>query len=516
MCTENDLLKSRVTSLVLETQAQAREIWELKHEMSELKAMMSATYRPPRNDTVHGQPEEAIRSAEASRHASPTAPVAAHDVTTHTAHQTQDTPGELNRGQAPVVSDSASRGAAERPFSSEITNTSHHSRSQSSTDSDSGSESSHDDDDATYRMVTNRKTQYVENKKSNAHHLVFGDSTTKYIAGDRYMNQAPSFIQRTSTTAVAQDVTRGWKPSEAVQSAILHVGVNDVRDGTDRETIVSNIHKCLENMSTAFSNAEIGFSEILLVGRDDHHSSMNKTVKAVNERIKDYCESKGYAYVSHEKLQSPEAGTLFDDEVHINRAGGTAVLVSNIKWALRKRGLQTTNADQGRVFYNRKRRQQAGRTFPKSARGTTNDIDMNNIIKLLTINMLKSFGTSTWDGLCRGEITPLWTHWCIVSSCCQSLNTCTIYQPISVVVSLPRVVPGFVVITPPGVTRGREAIAVTYCVFTIMWLLIVSNCVYQCDYYVALTMHHLTRIFVVVSKLSVKHHWIFSTEIWVS
>ena len=86
MCAENDFLKSRVTSLVLETQAQAREIWELRREMSELKAMISATYRPPRNDIVQGQPEEAIRSAEASRHASPTAPAAARDVTTHTAH----------------------------------------------------------------------------------------------------------------------------------------------------------------------------------------------------------------------------------------------------------------------------------------------------------------------------------------------------------------------------------------------------------------------------------------------
>ena len=200
--------------------------------------------------------------------------------------------------------------------------------------------------------MINRKTQYIDNKRNNAQHLVFGDSTTKHIAGDRYMSQAPSFIQRTSTTVVAQDVIWSWKPSETVQTAILHVGVNDVRDGTDRETIVDNLQKCLESMSTAFTNAHIGFSEILLIGRASHQSNMNKTVKAVNERISDYCEDKGYAYIRHEKLQSPEAGTLFDDEVYINRAGGTAVLVSDIKWALRKRGLQTASENQGHVFIN--------------------------------------------------------------------------------------------------------------------------------------------------------------------
>ena len=76
MRVENDFLKSRVTSLVLETQAQAREIWELKHEMSEMKAIVCATLVPGGNDAIPGHPLQ---------QPSLTSTTARHDVTTHTA-----------------------------------------------------------------------------------------------------------------------------------------------------------------------------------------------------------------------------------------------------------------------------------------------------------------------------------------------------------------------------------------------------------------------------------------------
>ena len=81
----------------------------------------------------------------------------------------------------------------------------------------------------------------------------------------------------------------------------------------------------------------------------------NPCVHDVNARVLEYCVEKDLVYIKHSKLQSPNAGTLFHDDVLESDSGGTVVLVSNIQHALRNHGAQiaSASAHEDRVFYNR-------------------------------------------------------------------------------------------------------------------------------------------------------------------
>ena len=272
----------------------------------------------------------------------------------------------------------------------------------SSDSGDSTESGSSDNESIDYQPVGYRKAGRLQQKRDKAQHLIFGDSTIKYIDNDRYMGRSPSFIQRTSTTSVALDVIHNWSKNDTVQTAVLHVGVNGVRDDPDATIIADKIKSCLDSMSESFPRADIGFSEILLIGRENHQSSKNKTVIDINARVRDYCQDNGYVYVKHSKLQSPAARSLFDDEVHISNSEGTAVLVSDIQRTLRDRRppAQDTQPGSTRVFYNRQMRRPNGRrqNYQNVTRENSQhqDMDMNNMIKLLTINMLSNLGFVQW------------------------------------------------------------------------------------------------------------------------
>ena len=467
---ENVYLKSRVSSLIQDTQSQTREIWELKHEVADLKMIISATNR---NDTPHdgntnratsgsdegSMPERTIddgmqptspagrtsalagespASAETSttvtRRGPPpqaairvgtespslsaqgdTPPPSGHVNTTSPPPPSQgdnpQPPGHADpasplpsaQGDTPPPSDHAdpaspppsdqdgSRREREGPRP--------HGRTRDAAMSDESESSDIDTDNNGYNIVTNKRADKLDQMKQQAQHIVFGDSTTKYIDKNRYMGRSPCFLQRTSTTSMAYDTTKGWRKNENVQSAVLHVGVNDVREGKDTNTIGYNVVKCLQNMADCFPNAKLAFSEILLIGRENHHSKSNETVRAVNEHVRDFCEENDFMYISHGKLQSPHAVGLFDDDVHVNNQGGTAVLVSDIQRALRNRQHKATNPNTtGRVFYNRKIKHSVDRRPRYHNSGAVmsdqQDIDMSSILKLLTISMLNNLGVN--------------------------------------------------------------------------------------------------------------------------
>ena len=96
---------------------------------------------------------------------------------------------------------------------------------------------------------------------------------------------------------------KGWRKNGNVQSADLHVGVNGVREGKDTNIIAYDFVKCLQNMAECFPNAKLAFCEILLIGRENHHSESNETVRAVNEHVRDFCEESDFVYISHGQLQ---------------------------------------------------------------------------------------------------------------------------------------------------------------------------------------------------------------------
>ena len=155
-------------------------------------------------------------------------------------------------------------------------------------------------------------------------------------------------------------------------------------------------------MSESFPRADIGFSEILLIGRENHQSSKNKTVIDINARVRDYCQDNGYVYIKHNKLQSPAARSLFDDEVYISNSEGTAVLVSDIQRTLRDCRAPAQDTQQGstRVFYNRQMHRPKGRqqNYQNVTRENSQhqNMNMNNMVKLLTINMLSNLALVQW------------------------------------------------------------------------------------------------------------------------
>ena len=269
----------------------------------------------------------------------------------------------------------------------------------SSSDTDTSGES--DSESLVFQDIRRRHPQ--DQKKQEAENILFGDSTVKYIDNDRYMGRAPSYIQRSSTASVTKTMVEKWTPSDKVKTAVVHAGINDVRARKDSNQITSDIKYCLETMKGKFPGASIGFSELLYIGRENQNVQLNEVVTQVNSKIKEYCQVNGYIYISHNKLKSPSAGALYDDEVHVNRNGGTALLVSDIQRSLRRRPVETstTNTDGTRVFYNRglrgaepKRRPNLRRNFNTNTGGNdARQIDtssMNDMIAILTLNMLNS------------------------------------------------------------------------------------------------------------------------------
>ena len=235
--------------------------------------------------------------------------------------------------------------------------------------------------------------------------VIIGDSTPKHIQSKRYMGRTPAYVQKASTSTVALDILESWKPSKIVKYAVIHVGVNDIRSDVPVDDITNNLQASMDAMNTIFPDACIAYSEVLYIGRGDRESQMNKNIKEVNSLMFRFTRNRNYVYVNHATLQATQC-RLFDDEVHINSDGGTAVLVSDIYKAFRWRAQRenaNTDTDTERVFYNRKYDQREGRRSDVRTRQhrshknyTTSgnngrSADMDSMIQLLTLNMLRNF-----------------------------------------------------------------------------------------------------------------------------
>ena len=251
--------------------------------------------------------------------------------------------------------------------------------------------------------VTHRHGQ-LEHLKREAETLIFGDSTTKYVDGRRYMGRMQSFKQRVSTASAAKDVLSQWAPSRKVQYAILHVGVNDIRGDKESDSIQADIIQSLDTMREKFPDAKVGFSEILFIGRENRNSAQNRLVSEINSCIQNYCNDKSYIYIKHDTLQS-NAPQLYDDDVHINRVG-SALLCGNIYDATgsrvrRPQGDATYQGGHGSRGTGSTRPSAPGtnvdpshhtqqRRYDARPQGTNNEnMNLDSMLKLLTINMLR-------------------------------------------------------------------------------------------------------------------------------
>ena len=193
----------------------------------------------------------------------------------------------------------------------------------------------------------------------DAEAVLIGDSTTKYVDRDRFMGRHRSYLQRASTSTTSKKLTSEWPIVENAKYAVLHVGVNDVRDGVANEIIENNIRHSLSNMHLKFPNAHIVFTEIVYVGEECSRPDINGKIKSINETMANFCEQQNFTFVKHTSLQSPECD-LYDDDVHINRSGGTATLVSDIHRAVGLHQRSCPNTDQ-RMYGRRSGQHARGR-----------------------------------------------------------------------------------------------------------------------------------------------------------
>ena len=245
----------------------------------------------------------------------------------------------------------------------------------------------------------------------DAEAVLIGDSTTKYVDRDCFMGRHMSCLQRASTSTTSKRFTSEWPIVENTKYAVLHVGVNDVRNGVANEIIENNIRHSLSNMHLKFPNAHIGFTEILYVGEECSRPDINGKIKSINETMANFCEQQNFTFVKHSSLQSPECD-LYDDDVHINRSGGTATFVSDIHWAVGLHQRSRPNTDQ-RMYGRRLGQHTRGRyddrvsssggpvTGDRGARPSwrqqRNDhANLDHMLQLLTINMLQSLQRDVW------------------------------------------------------------------------------------------------------------------------
>ena len=225
------------------------------------------------------------------------------------------------------------------------------------------------------------------------------------------MRRLNCFKQIASTSDAALRQLQTWAPSDLVQYAILHEGINDVRANVDIATIISNLKSCLMLMHEKFPKACIAFSEMLFIGRDNRESVHNRIVQKTNTEMENFCILNGFVYAPHASLNSPTC-VLFRDDVHPDKDGGTAVFCSDI---FRATGYHKSKKDSGdnqqgktMYFYNRRQRTgngqhasgpsnkrrpivNAGRSEPDENPSNLN-ANLNQMMSLLCINMLRQQG----------------------------------------------------------------------------------------------------------------------------
>ena len=156
-------------------------------------------------------------------------------------------------------------------------------------------------------------------------------------------------------------------------------------------------------MQMRFQNARVAFTEILYVGAENTQPQFNTVIKSVNDQMENFCSDNGYVFVRHPTLQSPDCD-LYDDDVHINRSGGTAVFVSDIHRAIglyqnaRTRLSQVYNrrgfVDRPRRFQDSNARRGDGvgqsRGLSQRQNPAPENSNLNQMLTLLALNMLQT------------------------------------------------------------------------------------------------------------------------------
>ena len=221
----------------------------------------------------------------------------------------------------------------------------------------------HDDDDCVFSERKADRHQRL-NLLLRAETVFVHDSTPQHIDFKRFMGNLQAYSLQSSTSGKALDIIKSWPSSDKMKYATIHEGVNDVTNKESTHIIINNLKSCLTELRLKFPNACIAYSEILFIGRTNRQSMENLVVDKVNSELKQFCNDNGFTYVPHTSLQSTTCA-LFRDEKHVNKDGGTAVLVSDIYYATKYK--KPRDRTGGREFYNSNRVSTVSTSYKKSA-----------------------------------------------------------------------------------------------------------------------------------------------------
>ena len=269
------------------------------------------------------------------------------------------------------------------------------------------------DDNEPYVTQRSDKRSSVTSAKLRAESVLICDSTPQHVDVNLFMGRLKCFKQRASTSDAALKQLQSWEPSDIVQYAILHEGINDVRANVDIATIISNLKNCLILMREKFPNACIAFSEMLFIGRDNRESAQNRIVQKIITEMENFCILNGFVYAPHVSLNSPTCA-LFRDDVHPDKDGGTAVFCSDIFRATGYHKSKKDSRDNQQMpgktmyFYNQRQRNGNGQYAsgtsnqrrPNVNAGSSEPVDnprnfnanLNQMMSLLCMNMLRQQG----------------------------------------------------------------------------------------------------------------------------
>ena len=174
------------------------------------------------------------------------------------------------------------------------------------------------------------------------------DSIPKYVNKDQFFGNKAAAIRRLGTAKDGHHSINTWSTSREVEVFIIHLGINNVQNTHDEQSLFDNLQGCMDAAARKCPNATVVFSEILVPRQNQYNDST--IITNVNKRMRDFCSTRPLClYVQHSLLQ--RSTDCYDDTVHINSGKGTKIFVADITRTVR----QTSQRESERKYQNPQR-----------------------------------------------------------------------------------------------------------------------------------------------------------------
>ena len=186
--------------------------------------------------------------------------------------------------------------------------------------------------------------------KSKPETILLIDSVGKHVDSKRFLGKRSTLIHICPNTTYLLGLLNKWHVNNATQNVVLHVGINDICEERECDSIVQDMIKCIEAVKEKTPKANIVYSNIILC-KSAPVDYLNKSA-SVNNKINLYCHENGVKVVTHNNLCRNNLLYATDDYKHINY-NGTKIFVKNLHNAIYRIKSQLLYKNYGNNFqYN--------------------------------------------------------------------------------------------------------------------------------------------------------------------